>query len=221
MGSTLAANLSASAVTASSAPLRATESLGLPRVTPASLCSRECLPGSCGDESALLLGKCGKQVQNEGVNVWTRTSATRKGHKIEAHGPGPNDRQHTVRSPVTPPIPCERQRPNYQPCLRRALRRYPEGMRPVFDLVVLMHVDLAASLHSLHVPDDRSRTSSTVRKTPTICARSGNRNEGHVPTLEPKREKRDGPSDPVFALRQEIGLDTKRKRENRTEVPLL
>jgi hypothetical protein len=33
MASTLAANLSASAVTASSAPLRATESLGLPRVT--------------------------------------------------------------------------------------------------------------------------------------------------------------------------------------------
>jgi hypothetical protein len=101
--------------------------------------------------------------------------------------------------------------------LLKALLCYSEGMRPVSDLVVRMHVDLAAVCSiPPHLPDERSRTASTVRKTPTICARSRNRNEGHVPTLEPKREKRDGPSDPVFALRQEIGLDTKRKRENRT-----
>src|ERR1700738_4830367 len=68
MGSTLPANLSASVVTASSAPLRATESLGLPRVTPrAFAAARACRVRV--EMRALLLGKRSKQVQDEGVYI--------------------------------------------------------------------------------------------------------------------------------------------------------
>ena len=74
MGRTLAANRSASAVTASSALLRATMELWVAKGHPASLCSREGLPGPCGDQRALLLGQCGEQVQHERVNVGPKLS---------------------------------------------------------------------------------------------------------------------------------------------------
>jgi hypothetical protein len=43
-----------------------------PRVTkgyPTGLGGRQGLTGACGNERALLLGQCGEQVQDEGVNV--------------------------------------------------------------------------------------------------------------------------------------------------------
>jgi hypothetical protein len=51
----LAAYLSASVFTASTALLRATWSRGLPRITPRALAAEKGLTGACGDERTLFL----------------------------------------------------------------------------------------------------------------------------------------------------------------------
>ena len=67
MGRTLAANLSAEAVTVSIALLRATWSLGLP---PRVLLQPRGPAGSvCGDKGPLLLGQRGEQVEHERINT--------------------------------------------------------------------------------------------------------------------------------------------------------
>ena len=64
IGSTLAANLSASAVTGH-------RELGITKGHPASLCRRESLPGPCRDKRAFPLA-CSEQVKDERVYIGSK-----------------------------------------------------------------------------------------------------------------------------------------------------